>query len=299
MIRRFCTGEYTDTYKKTIGVDFLEKEKYIDRSARAAFMPHLPPGQMRSASALSYVHVARGGICDIRESSCMWPADCSGMSANLRSVPKSRAASVTFERAAVARRALHSWCGTQQDRKSLTQSPNRKCPSPCLPFRRNTKSRRARGPKRLSASHGRCLSSSAAGASAVLRISPPSVMTNLRVCRYYRGAHGCVIAFSTTDRDSFEAVEKWKGKVEAEVGAIAMVLVQNKVDLIDKAVSSKEEVPHCCCDLSLARAHPPSPLLLARPCKRASAGGQARLGISLSLARSLALSLSLSRARAL
>ena len=31
MIRRFCTGEYTDTYKKTIGVDFLEKEKYIDR----------------------------------------------------------------------------------------------------------------------------------------------------------------------------------------------------------------------------------------------------------------------------
>ena len=32
MIRRFCTGEYTDTYKKTIGVDFLEKEKYIDRS---------------------------------------------------------------------------------------------------------------------------------------------------------------------------------------------------------------------------------------------------------------------------
>ena len=51
-----------------------------------------------------------------------------------------------------------------------------------------------------------------------------------------------MIAFSTTDRDSFEAVEKWKSKVEAEVGSIAMVLVQNKVDLIDKAVSSKDEV---------------------------------------------------------
>ena len=35
--------------------------------------------------------------------------------------------------------------------------------------------------------------------------------------RYYRGAHGCVIAFSTVDRDSFDAVEKWKSKVEAEV----------------------------------------------------------------------------------
>ena len=61
---------------------------------------------------------------------------------------------------------------------------------------------------------------------------------------YYRGAQGCVIAFSSVDRDSFEAVEKWKEKVEAEVGkgTIPIVLVQNKVDLIDKAVSSNAEV---------------------------------------------------------
>ena len=60
--------------------------------------------------------------------------------------------------------------------------------------------------------------------------------------RYYRNANGCVVAFSTVDRDSFEAVEKWKSKVrllsgimrspmrslqvEAEVGQIPMVLVQ-------------------------------------------------------------------------
>lgn len=30
MIRRYCRGIYTDEYKKTIGVDFLEKTKYID-----------------------------------------------------------------------------------------------------------------------------------------------------------------------------------------------------------------------------------------------------------------------------
>lgn len=56
-----------------------------------------------------------------------------------------------------------------------------------------------------------------------------------------------MIAFSTVDRDSFEAVKKWKDKVEAEVGSIAMVLVQNKVDLIDKAVSSNEEVRGALC----------------------------------------------------
>mmetsp|Transcript_12965 Transcript_12965/g.36458 ORF Transcript_12965/g.36458 Transcript_12965/m.36458 type:complete len:240 (-) Transcript_12965:493-1212(-) len=58
---------------------------------------------------------------------------------------------------------------------------------------------------------------------------------------YYRGAGAAVIAFSTTDRDSFEAVAKWKEKVTREVGEIAMALVQNKVDLIDQAVVTPEE----------------------------------------------------------
>ena len=116
MIRRFCTGEYTDTYKKTIGVDFLEKETFLDSCSQ----------------------------------------------------------SVTF--------MVWDTAG-QEEFDSLTKS-------------------------------------------------------------YYRGAQGCVIAFSTVDRDSFEAVEKWKEKVEAEVGkgTIPIVLVQNKVDLIDKAVSSNAEV---------------------------------------------------------
>lgn len=31
---------------------------------------------------------------------------------------------------------------------------------------------------------------------------------------YYRGAQACVLAFSMTDRDSFEAVHSWKLKVD-------------------------------------------------------------------------------------
>ena len=30
---------------------------------------------------------------------------------------------------------------------------------------------------------------------------------------YYRGAQACVVAFSTTDRASFDAVVRWKNKV--------------------------------------------------------------------------------------
>ena len=30
---------------------------------------------------------------------------------------------------------------------------------------------------------------------------------------YYRGAQACVLVFSTTDRESFLAIEEWKKKV--------------------------------------------------------------------------------------
>ena len=59
---------------------------------------------------------------------------------------------------------------------------------------------------------------------------------------YYRGAQACVVAFSTTDRDSLLAVSKWRRKVEDECGDIPMVLVQNKIDLITSAHVSGYEV---------------------------------------------------------
>ncbi|XP_067935631.1 ras-related protein Rab-23-like [Watersipora subatra] len=58
---------------------------------------------------------------------------------------------------------------------------------------------------------------------------------------YYRGAQACVLAFSITDRHSFEAIDSWKAKVEQEVGEIPMVLVQNKMDLAPDAVVTDEE----------------------------------------------------------
>lgn len=58
----------------------------------------------------------------------------------------------------------------------------------------------------------------------------------------HAGAGACAIVFSSTDRASFDAVEKWKRKVEDECGGVIMALVQNKCDLIDKAVVTPAEV---------------------------------------------------------
>lgn len=48
-----------------------------------------------------------------------------------------------------------------------------------------------------------------------------------------------MLVFSTTDRDSFQAIDSWKEKVEAEVGDIPTVLVQNKIDLLEQTVVKK------------------------------------------------------------
>jgi len=61
---------------------------------------------------------------------------------------------------------------------------------------------------------------------------------------YYKGAGCCILAFSTTDRDSFDAVELWYNKVREECGNIVMVLVQNKVDLMDDAAMEAREVEY-------------------------------------------------------
>jgi len=59
---------------------------------------------------------------------------------------------------------------------------------------------------------------------------------------YYRGAQACVLAFSTTDRDSFEAIEEWQKKLNDEVPSdIPLVLIQNKIDLLDQAVVQQED----------------------------------------------------------
>eukprot|EP00736_Rhodelphis_marinus_P008041 Rmarinus@m.19489 len=123
MIRRFCKGAYTDTYKKTIGVDFLEKHHYVD-------------GLGEEVTLL------------------LW--DTAG----------------------------------QEEFDTLTR-------------------------------------------------------------KYYRGAGACVLAFSTTDRESFLAIEKWQTKVRDECGDIACVLVQNKTDLLDQAAVTSEEAERLALKLGL------------------------------------------------
>ncbi|KAG0586562.1 hypothetical protein KC19_2G100200 [Ceratodon purpureus] len=68
---------------------------------------------------------------------------------------------------------------------------------------------------------------------------------------YYRGAKAAVLAFSTTDRASFDAVPVWKHKVEEECGSIPMVLVQNKVDLLEDAAVSRQEAEALASELGL------------------------------------------------
>ena len=59
--------------------------------------------------------------------------------------------------------------------------------------------------------------------------------------RYYKGASGALIVFSVTDKDSFESVRKWRDKIRAECDEIPMLLVMNKVDLMDQAVMTEKQ----------------------------------------------------------
>lgn len=77
--------------------------------------------------------------------------------------------------------------------------------------------------------------------------------------QYYRGASACILAFSTTDRASFDALPSWKDKVESECGtSIAMCIVQNKVDLAAEAAMTP-------CAILLPPG-PPLSLRRRRPC---------------------------------
>lgn len=132
MIRRFCKGIFTDVYKKTIGVDFLEKPLFVDSlGEEVRFM--------------------------------LWDTGT----------------------------CAHAKAGTHARTCSHTQ----------LTHARTHARARAAGQEEFDA---------------ITRT-------------YYRGAGAAVIAFSTTDRASFEAVPSWKDKVEAECGDIAIAIVQNKV----------------------------------------------------------------------
>ena len=60
---------------------------------------------------------------------------------------------------------------------------------------------------------------------------------------YYKGAHGIIVTYDITDRDSFNAVHTWMSEVEkySLQGDITRILVGNKSDLENKRAVSFEE----------------------------------------------------------
>ena len=49
---------------------------------------------------------------------------------------------------------------------------------------------------------------------------------------YFKGAHGVLVTYDITDRESFNAIQKWMGEVEKHASdSIACILVGNKCDL--------------------------------------------------------------------
>ena len=52
---------------------------------------------------------------------------------------------------------------------------------------------------------------------------------------YYRGAHAIILIFSVTNKKSFENVKTWVNQIKEETNEkITLILVGNKIDLVDK-----------------------------------------------------------------
>lgn len=59
---------------------------------------------------------------------------------------------------------------------------------------------------------------------------------------YYKGAHGIIVTYDITDRDSFSAIQNWMAEVEKHAsGDISRILVGNKCDLESQRAVSFEE----------------------------------------------------------
>ena len=59
--------------------------------------------------------------------------------------------------------------------------------------------------------------------------------------QYYRGANGAIIVFDVTNKESFDHLDKWFNDLQAQCGKIPIILVANKIDLIEKQVIPLEE----------------------------------------------------------
>ncbi len=59
---------------------------------------------------------------------------------------------------------------------------------------------------------------------------------------YYKGAHGIIVTYDITDRESFSAIETWMNEVEKHASDnISRVLIGNKCDMADARQVSTDE----------------------------------------------------------
>ena len=68
---------------------------------------------------------------------------------------------------------------------------------------------------------------------------------------FYKGAGAAIVAFSSVDRQSFEAAPKWIQTVREECGQIPLALVQTKMDLVDEASVDLSEAESLALDQNL------------------------------------------------
>ncbi|MHA1231684.1 MAG: Rab family GTPase [Candidatus Helarchaeota archaeon] len=59
---------------------------------------------------------------------------------------------------------------------------------------------------------------------------------------YYYGAHGAIVVFDITNPESYNNVKKWIKDVQNETGDIPFIILANKIDLIEEAKVSKEQI---------------------------------------------------------
>ncbi len=63
--------------------------------------------------------------------------------------------------------------------------------------------------------------------------------------RYYTGAHGAVVVYDITRRESFDHIQNWIKEVEEKCPNIPIIIVGNKTDLEDeRTITYKEAKEH-------------------------------------------------------